>query len=59
MNYDPKEPASDRRAMPALPSETVDNAHASGDGSLERSETQKISEPGEALHAEDQDHIPY
>jgi hypothetical protein len=61
MSPDPKEEskAEDPKAVP--PSEKVANAHASGDGALERSEKQLdagLDEDG-TLRPEDQDHTPY
>lgn len=45
------------------PSETVANAHAAGDGALERSDGRLegggSGTEGQELHAEDQDHKPY
>ncbi|TCJ19118.1 hypothetical protein EPD60_01510 [Flaviaesturariibacter flavus] len=60
MYPDPKE---EPEKQPVPPSETVANAHAAGDGALERSDG--TIEGGTAgpnspeLHAEDQDHKPY
>lgn len=55
MHPEPK----DKEKAPLPPSEEVQNAHAAGDGALERSGT-PLEEPGEDdVRAEDQDHIPY
>jgi hypothetical protein len=60
MNPDPKEELKAPADREPLPSETVANAHASGDGSLERSE-EKLEEKSEGggQPARNQDHTPY
>lgn len=56
MQFDPKEKEKGETA----PSDEVANAHASGDGALERSEPSREPTAGDdELHAEDQNHIPY
>ncbi|GAB4091911.1 hypothetical protein GCM10028786_08370 [Flaviaesturariibacter terrae] len=59
MHPDPKEEKAQK--PPVRPSEEVANAHAAGDGALERAGSSLPAEGGndEELHAEDQDHIPY
>ncbi|RYY67497.1 MAG: hypothetical protein EOO12_00925 [Chitinophagaceae bacterium] len=59
MQPDPKE--KEPAPAPPLPSEQVPNAHAAGDGALERSDVsvEGGASASEDLHAEDQNHIPY
>jgi hypothetical protein len=61
MHPDPKDELKPSEKAPVPPSETVANAHASGDGSLERSDNsvEGTGGAGERPRAEDQDHTPY
>jgi hypothetical protein len=61
MYPDPKEELDAREKKPVPPSETVTNAHASGDGSLERSigAVEEGSTSDKPSQQKDQDHTPY
>jgi hypothetical protein len=56
---DPKDELNDREKKPVPPSETVANAHASGDGSLERSDGSIEEGNAGSKPEKKQDHTPY